>query len=91
MEQVNRTNNMLGPWINMEHYRLHCVERWKDSPYKEAVLAAIHSSLERLKTSSLAPFEPPQCMVCASRRAESVVLEFPSRPQRSPDIERLAA
>ena len=31
MEQFNGTNKMLGRWINMEHYRLHCVEgssRW---------------------------------------------------------------
>lgn len=87
MEQFNGTNKMLGRWINMEHYRLHCVEGWSDSPYKEAVLAAIHSSLERF--TAAAPFEP-KCMVCAAR-AESVVLEFPSRSERSPAIAGLAA
>jgi hypothetical protein len=88
MEQFNRTNKMLGRWISMEHYRLHCVEAWADSPYKEAVLAAIHSSLERFKAT--APSEP-KCMVCATRRTESVVLEFPSRSQRSRTIAGLAA
>jgi hypothetical protein len=87
MEKLNRTNKMLGEWINMEHYRLHCVKEWADSPYKEAVLAAIHSSLERFIAA--ATFEP-KCMVCPAR-AESVVLEFPSRSQRSPAIARLAA
>ena len=88
MEQFNPANKTLGGWINVEHYRLHCVEGWPDSPYKEAVLAAIHSSLERF--TAAAPFEP-KCMVCATRRAESVVLQFPSRSQRSPEIAGLAA
>ena len=87
MEQFNCTNMMLGRWINMEHYRLHCVEGWADSPYKEAVLAAIHSSLERFKTAP----RQPKCMVCATQRTESVVLEFPSRSQRSRPIAGLAA
>jgi len=30
----------LRQWVRTEHHRLHCVEGWPDSPYKEAVLAA---------------------------------------------------
>ena len=88
MENLNPTNKRRGEWINMEHYRLHCVQEWADSPYKEAVLAAIHSSLERFIAA--AAYEP-ECMVCAARRVASVVLEFPSRSRRSPAIARLAA
>ena len=82
-------NKMLGSWISMEHYRLHCIEDWADSPRKWATLAAIHSSLERL-ASSVALLETT-CMVCTTRRNESVVLKLPSRPQSSPTITRLAA
>ena len=89
MQQFNRANEMLGQWMRAEHHRLHCVEAWPDSPQKEAVVAAIHSVLERLKAS--ATFEPPHCMVCASRRAKAVVLEFRSRSQNSPALNRLAA
>jgi hypothetical protein len=89
MQAFNGANQMLSQWIKTEHHRLHCVERWPDSPYKEVVLAAIHSVLERLKAALPAPMEPPQCMVCASRRAESV-LEFPDGSQDCPVV-RLAA
>jgi hypothetical protein len=36
----------------MEKYRLECAQRWPDSPYKEAVLKAIHSTLEHLEDRS---------------------------------------
>ena len=80
-------NRTLGSWINMEHYRLHCVEEWSDGPRKEAALAAIHSSLERL--AAVASSEPT-CMVCAARR-NAMVLKFPSRPQSSPANTPMAA
>ncbi len=81
----------IGQWIKIEHYRLHTVEQWPRSAHKEAVLASIHSALERLYADLPAPFGPPRCMVCASRRAESAVLQFPARPQHAPGITRLAA
>ncbi len=34
-------------WDAMARYRLDCVEQWPESAYKQAVLAAIHASLER--------------------------------------------
>ncbi len=82
MQEFSLANQKLGQWISMEHYRLHSA--------KEAVLAAIHSGLKRLKEASSAPFEPPVCTICASRRAESVVLEFPGSKRRT-TITRLAA
>jgi len=39
---------MHGEWIMGEHHRLNIVERWPDGPRKEAVLAAIRSTLDRL-------------------------------------------
>ena len=90
MQEFSLANQKLGQWIRMEHYRLHSAETLPDGPYKEAVLAAIHSGLKRLKEASSAPFEPPVCTICASRRAKSVVLEFPGSKRRT-TITRLAA
>jgi hypothetical protein len=73
-------------WLTMEHYRLHCVERWPDGPYKQAVVAAIHSALERLRAASLAPIQQPECSICASR-----VLEFGDRSRDSTAWTQLAA
>jgi hypothetical protein len=90
MQRFKRTDEQLEQWIKVEHYRLHCAERWPDSDYKEAVLAAIHSVLKTLEAASLAPVEP-RCMVCASLQAPAVVLELPSRSQSPAAITRLAA
>ena len=78
--------------MKTEHYRLHCVEIWPDSPYKEAVLAAARSVLERLEAASIEPFESPICMVCATRRNQTrKVLMFRSRPKASPVVMKPAA
>jgi hypothetical protein len=73
-------------WIAMEHYRLHCVEHWPDSPYKQAVLEAIHSALERLRTTSPVPLPKPECSICASR-----VREFGDASHDSTPSTQLAA
>jgi len=91
MRRFARTDEQLEQWIKTEHYRLHCAERWPDSDYKEAVLAAIRSTLNTLAATSLAPLEQPGCMVCASLRAPALVLELPSRSQSPAAIMRLAA
>jgi hypothetical protein len=91
MQRFRRADEQLEQWIKMEHYRLHCAERWPDSDHKEAVLAAIHSALKTLEAASLAPVEQPRCMGCASLRAAAVVLEMPSRSQSRAAITRLAA
>jgi hypothetical protein len=91
MQRLRRADQHLEQWIKVEHYRLHCAERWPESDYKEAVLAAIHSTLKTLEATSLTPFEQPRCMVCASLRAPALVLELPSRSQSPAAITRLAA
>ena len=91
MQQLTRADKHLEQWINVEHYRLHCVERWPQSDYKEAVLAAIHSTLKTLEASCLPPVEQPRWMVCAFLQAPAVVLELLSRSQNPTAITRLAA
>jgi|SRR5579862_1909502 len=59
MRRYSRTDQELEQWIKTEHYRLHYVERWPDSDYKEAVLAAIRSKLNTLEAASLAPVTSP--------------------------------
>jgi len=86
-----RQENRIAQSIKMEHYRLHVVEEWPDSPHKQAVLAATRSTLGRLQTDLPSGFELPRCMVCSSRRAGSAVLEFPSASQIAPSITRRAA
>ena len=86
-----RQENRIAQWMKMEHYRLHVVEEWPDSPHKKAVLAAIRSTLGRLQTDLPSGFELPRCIVCSSRRAGSAVLEFPSASQIAPSITRRAA
>jgi hypothetical protein len=91
MQRLRRADKHLEQWINVEHYRLHCADSWPESDYKEAVLAAIHSTLKTLEANSLAWVEQPRCMVCASLQARAVVLELPSRSQSPTAITRLAA
>lgn len=87
MQQIN--SERIAQWMKVEHYRLHCVEEWPDSPYKHALLAGIRSALEGLK-ALLAPIEPERCAACASRGAGSAVLTF-SVKQKAPEITCLAA
>lgn len=91
MQPMNPVNKSVRQFMKMEHYRLHRAEEWPDSPYKEAVLAAVHSALERLEATAIEPFEPAACMVCASRRNRAPVVMFPSRPKGSPALMRPAA
>jgi len=90
MQPMNRANET-GQFWRQEHYRLHCAENWPDSPYKAAVLAAVHSALERLEATATEPFDPPACMVCATRRPPASVIIFPSRPKGSLDVWKPAA
>ena len=91
MQRFGRRDEQVEQWIKMEHYRLHCAERWSDSNYKDAVLAAVHSALKTLEAASLGPVEHPRCMVCASVQAPAVVLELSRRSQTPAPITRLAA
>jgi hypothetical protein len=91
MQPVPCANENLRQSIKTEHYRLHVAEEWPDSPYKEAVLAAVRSTLERLEATAVEPFEPPPCMVCASRLTQAKALMFPSRPKGPTAASRPAA
>ena len=84
-------NARLVQWIKMEHYRLHTVDTWPDSPHKEVLLTAIHSALQRLEADCVAPLESPPCIVCASTKSRTEVLEFPSWPPNLPASACLAA
>jgi hypothetical protein len=59
---------MLSEWIMGEHHRLHIVEEWPDGPYKEAVLAAIRSTLDSLLLDFRAAVKQPVCAICRNRR-----------------------
>jgi hypothetical protein len=67
---------MFSSWIAVEHYRLHLVERWPNSPHKEATLAAVYSTLASLEQDSRSATAPLECVVCCARR--SAVVEFQS-------------
>ena len=72
-------------WLAMEHYRLHSVEAWPESPRKDKALVAIRSSLAGLSRIA----EPLDCLTCASRKAVAV-RNFPQRP-RDPVVHIIAA
>ncbi len=79
-------------WVKNEHYRLHYAEEWPDSPYREAVIAAARSALQRLEPAAIEPLDSPHCTVCATRRSQvRRVLTFPSTPKSSPVIMKPAA
>jgi hypothetical protein len=66
---------MKDQWLAMEHYRLHAVEDWPDSPHKRGELAAIRSSLESLLRSGAHPID---CHTCLSRKHRlALVVELP--------------
>ena len=63
-------------WITMEHYRLHTVEAWPDSPRKNASLAAIHSALAALTRDS---HPKTECAICSGRSKTRSIFEFHKR------------
>jgi len=87
-----RGDDSLRQWVKTEHHRLHCAESWPDSPYREAVLAATRSVLERLEAAAIEPSDSAVCMVCATRRNQTrKVLMFRSRPKASSVVVKPAA
>lgn len=55
---------MLQEWIAMEHYRMHVIEQWPDTPARAAALAAVRSTLKSLEGSSTACAERYRCCEC---------------------------
>ena len=80
MRSIDET---LGQLIRTEHYRLHCAEQWPESTYKNAVLAAVHSTLESLAGAAIEPLKTPLCMVCAARTVQARVIMFPPKSKQS--------
>ena len=68
-------------WLAMEHYRLHSVEAWPDSPRKEAAMTAIRSKLDSLARDPRVMTQPLDCQICANRKKAAVVRDFPQRPK----------
>jgi len=90
MQRFDRSNKLLEQWIRVEHYRLHCAERWPDSDHKECVLTAVDSALKALEGACVTPVGESLCMVCTSSQAARV-LELPSRSREVRAVTRLAA
>lgn len=67
-------------WLASEHNRLHTVEGWPDSPYKEATLRAIQSTLASLVHDPLLESHLLQCEVCLNRRPVLSLIAFPEKP-----------
>jgi hypothetical protein len=65
---------MLTEWVAVEHYRLHQVESWPDSPRRRAALSAIHSTLQSLSRDPRFSAEALKCAACA--RAKSTPIEI---------------
>jgi len=69
---------MYSAWIANEHYRLHMIEEWPESAYKQAALSAARSAIASLLRNPQAPKELPLCHICLNRDIPSTrVIEFP--------------
>ena len=72
--------SMLKQLAAVEHNRLHCAEKWPDGPHKQAVIAAIHATLESLFENSGTSTGLSECMACAARKKDSEAHELPWHP-----------
>ncbi len=70
-------------WLEFEHERLHDVEQWPNSPRKQAVVAAIESTLDSLARHP-ATDETFKCLICGSRKHNLRVLELPESREPAP-------
>jgi hypothetical protein len=78
-------------WLATEHYRLHRVEEWPESPRREATLAAIQSTLKTLSQNLPPNLAMPTCEICDTRKRPTRVLLFPDRFQIDSDRSNVAA
>jgi hypothetical protein len=67
---------MNDQWRAIEHYRLHAIEEWPDSPRKTAALAAIRSTLESLVRYAPGSSTLDHCTLCQNRTR---LFELPKR------------
>jgi len=70
---------MNSQWLRTEHDRLHAVEEWPDSAYKEAALIAIRSKLASLMRSLGPDGSGLDCEVCLSRQGRSALTAIPPK------------
>jgi hypothetical protein len=80
----------LRQWAAVEHHRLHCVEEWPDGPYKQALIAAIHATLESLFDNSGTSTGLSECMACTGRK-DSEIHELSWHPRSGSRTVPLAA
>ncbi len=66
---------MSRQWIAFEHYRLHTIERWPDSPRKTAGLAAVRATLRSFGSAA----EEFECCQCARRRIINMPVHAPAK------------
>jgi len=78
-------------WIAMEHQRLHLIEEWPEGSYKEAALAAVHSTLEGLLRVHRPGLALPVCEICLNRLNRATLVEFPRLSQTEQPRTNLAA
>ena len=65
---------MYRDFLAMEHYRLHVMEQWPDSPVKRAGLAAVRAALASLAATPPGGDAGFECDVCHRAR----VVQLPS-------------
>lgn len=68
------TQQTASQWIAMEHYRMHSIEEWPESPRKASALAAVHSALAGLSRELTRTTE---CQVCLTRKRARTLVELP--------------
>lgn len=66
-------------WLAMEHYRMHVIEHWPESPAKHAGLAAVRATLKSLAQTAPSSETPFECAICLSRQRKAKLLQFPDR------------
>jgi hypothetical protein len=82
---------MLRQWAAVEHNRLHCAEEWPDGPYKQAVIAAIHATLESLFENSGTSTGLSEGMAGAGGKKDSEIHELSWHPRSGSRTVPLAA
>ena len=77
---------MQPAWIAFEYYRLEIVQQWPNSPYKEATLNAVRSSLASLMSQCSDAPGSSLGGAHGSIKQETTTIEFPntSRIRKEP-------
>ena len=70
---------MQQQWLMFEHSRLHVVEAWPDSPYRDAALAAVRSAIARILEDLGPGAQLPSCSACRARKPRLVAT--PASPE----------